>query len=213
MAERLCRTIDRSMRRECLDHVIVFGEQHLRRRCARTSSTITAPEHICHWARTHRCREPFMPPRAFFRCRSSADCITIMSESDLRHGQPCFKIMRIRLAALENPRRPGRSGAQGSACQASQKSIAWPEIRMHPTSLFSPAPGTHKLARFYVLAWVMLLGAGSAALAQDAYGGITGPNYTNPYPQGGTYFSDAAPPLNTDVRPSRGRRARRAAGY
>src|SRR3954470_10301473 len=28
-----------------------------------------------------------MPPGAFFRCQSSADCITIMSGSDLRHGQ------------------------------------------------------------------------------------------------------------------------------
>src|SRR6478752_4471529 len=28
-----------------------------------------------------------MPPGAFFRCPSSADCITIMSGSDLRHGQ------------------------------------------------------------------------------------------------------------------------------
>src|SRR3954453_5594692 len=31
-----------------------------------------------------------MPPGAFFRCRSSADCITIMSGSDLRHGQDVF---------------------------------------------------------------------------------------------------------------------------
>src|SRR3954447_10489071 len=28
-----------------------------------------------------------MPPGAFFRCQSSADCITIMSGSDVRHGQ------------------------------------------------------------------------------------------------------------------------------
>src|SRR3954468_19339744 len=28
-----------------------------------------------------------MPLGGFFRCRSSADCITIMSGSDLRHGQ------------------------------------------------------------------------------------------------------------------------------
>jgi hypothetical protein len=76
--------------------------------CARTSSTTTAPEHICHWAKTHRCREPSMPPGAFFRCASSADCITIMSGSDLRHGQPvtrpigrcaqAFRLLYFRLA-------------------------------------------------------------------------------------------------------------------
>ena len=41
-----------SMRRECLDHVIVFGERHLLVCCARTSSTTTAREHTCRWPRT-----------------------------------------------------------------------------------------------------------------------------------------------------------------
>jgi hypothetical protein len=31
LAEWLCRTADRSIRRECLNHVIVGGEAHLRR--------------------------------------------------------------------------------------------------------------------------------------------------------------------------------------
>jgi hypothetical protein len=31
MAELLCRTIDRSIRRDCLDRIIVCGEAHLRR--------------------------------------------------------------------------------------------------------------------------------------------------------------------------------------
>ena len=30
LAERLCGAADRSIRRECIDHVIVFGECHLR---------------------------------------------------------------------------------------------------------------------------------------------------------------------------------------
>jgi len=31
LAEWLCRTADRSIRRECVDHIIVLGEAHLRR--------------------------------------------------------------------------------------------------------------------------------------------------------------------------------------
>ena len=48
-------------------------------------------------------------------------------------------------------------------------------------------------AKLFVAIWIgMLLVAstGSAVSAQDAIGGITGPNYPNPYPQGGTYFSE-----------------------
>jgi len=31
LAERACGEIDRLIRRECLDHIVVFGEAHLRR--------------------------------------------------------------------------------------------------------------------------------------------------------------------------------------
>jgi hypothetical protein len=30
MAERICRAADGSIRRECLDHIVVTGEEHLR---------------------------------------------------------------------------------------------------------------------------------------------------------------------------------------
>src|SRR4051812_47914046 len=88
MAKRTCGATDRldqtRVRRSC---------DRLRRATSASSAALvpavlpTAPEHICHWPKTHRCRDASMPPGAFFRCRSSADCITIMSGSDLRHGQ------------------------------------------------------------------------------------------------------------------------------
>src|SRR5207237_6157684 len=82
-AERLIGSI----RRECLDHVIVFGERHLRH-------VLQSYAHYYNGVRTHlslakdsplprRSR----PPAAFFRCRSSADCTTIMSGSNSRQRQ------------------------------------------------------------------------------------------------------------------------------
>jgi hypothetical protein len=87
---------------------------------------------------------------------------------------------------------------------------------MPPTSMLNRAQRPHEPARLRALLALMLLlsgGEGLAALAQDAYGGITGAKYPNPYPQSGTYFNDAAPPVNADVQSTHGRRSRRAAGY
>jgi transposase InsO family protein len=85
-AERLIGSI----RRECLDHVIVFGERHLRH-------VLRSYAHYYNSARTHlslakdspRPRES-MRSAAFFRCRSSADCTTITSGSNLRQRQVCL---------------------------------------------------------------------------------------------------------------------------
>jgi hypothetical protein len=49
---------------------------------------------------------------------------------------------------------------------------------------------------------------GSAVSAQDAIGGITGPNYPNPYPQSGAYSLNDSFRMNVDPRPNRGRRSR-----
>jgi hypothetical protein len=47
-----------SIRRECLDHVIVLGERHLHRILKAYFAYITARERISRWARMRRSREP-----------------------------------------------------------------------------------------------------------------------------------------------------------
>ena len=51
-AERLIGSI----RRECLDHVIVLGERHLRHVLRSYQQYYTAPGHILRWPKTHRSR-------------------------------------------------------------------------------------------------------------------------------------------------------------
>ena len=50
-AERLVGSI----RRECLDHIIVFGEEHRVRYYSLTRATITEPEPTGPWTRTRPC--------------------------------------------------------------------------------------------------------------------------------------------------------------
>jgi hypothetical protein len=73
-----------SLRRECLDHLVVFGEQHLRH-------VLRSYAEYYNSARTHLSLAKDAPIcrslGAFFRFRSSADCITIMSGSDFRQAQ------------------------------------------------------------------------------------------------------------------------------
>ena len=71
-----------SIRRQCLDHVIVFGEQHLRR-------VLRSYEEYYNGTRTHLSLtkdsplpERSSPSAAFFRCRSLADYTIIMSGSN-----------------------------------------------------------------------------------------------------------------------------------
>jgi transposase InsO family protein len=49
-AERLIGSI----RRECLDHVIVFGERHLRPVLRSYQQITTAPGHTLRWPKTRR---------------------------------------------------------------------------------------------------------------------------------------------------------------
>src|SRR5262245_15316916 len=79
-----------SLRRECLDHVIVFGERHLRQ-------LLFLYKDYYNKARTHlslnkmrRCRGPFKPLEASTRIKFSADYIITMFGFDFRQGHPGF---------------------------------------------------------------------------------------------------------------------------
>jgi transposase InsO family protein len=82
-AERLIGSI----RRECLDHVVVFGARHLRH-------VLLLYLNYYNETRTHLSLIRIRPYRVLLReqgvlfaARSSADCITNMSGFDLRQAQ------------------------------------------------------------------------------------------------------------------------------
>jgi len=82
-AERLIGSI----RRECLDHVVVLGERHLRH-------VLLSYMNYYNGTRTHLSLDKDSPYRALLRgqgvlfaAQSSADCITNMSGFDLRQAQ------------------------------------------------------------------------------------------------------------------------------
>jgi transposase InsO family protein len=81
-AERLIGPI----RRECLDHVVVFGERHLRH-------VLLSYMNYYNETRTHLSLDKDSPHRVllrgqgvFFAAQSSADCITNTSGFDLRQA-------------------------------------------------------------------------------------------------------------------------------
>src|ERR1035438_2278281 len=53
-----------SIRRECLDHVIVFHESSLRRILVPILTTTTDPERICPWKRTRLSHARFCRPES-----------------------------------------------------------------------------------------------------------------------------------------------------
>ncbi|WP_375143916.1 integrase core domain-containing protein [Bradyrhizobium sp. Ash2021] len=70
-----CERAIGSIRRECLDHVVVFGERHLRH-LLRSYTT-----------RTRRRREQYIPLVAFCLRQFSADFIICVCEFDFRQAQ------------------------------------------------------------------------------------------------------------------------------
>ena len=82
-AERLIGSI----RRECLDHVVVFGERHLRHVLLSYLKYYMRYARIYPWRRTRRSRAPSNGPEAFFVAQFSAGYTTNMFGFDLRQGQ------------------------------------------------------------------------------------------------------------------------------
>src|ERR1700688_4389790 len=70
-AERLIGSI----RRECLDHIIVFGEAHLRRTLRSYACSTTTSEHIGHWIKMRRSLARFSALESSVRTRYSAGFI------------------------------------------------------------------------------------------------------------------------------------------
>ncbi len=70
-AERLIGSI----RRQCLDHIVIFGEAHLRRILAAYTGYYTESERICHWTRIRRVIGRFDGSASSLLSRSSADFI------------------------------------------------------------------------------------------------------------------------------------------
>ena len=103
-AERLIGSI----RRECLDHGIVFGERHLRQ-------LLRSYQQYYNGSRTHLALAKDSPLTrsvqrigAFSRCRSSADCTIVTSGSDFRQGQleeAGYVVVSIGLSTSQKARR------------------------------------------------------------------------------------------------------------
>src|SRR5258708_38903906 len=78
-----------SIGRDCLDHVVVFGERHLRHLPRSYATTITRLERTFQSTRTRRRREQYMPLVAFCLSHFLADSIICMCECDFRQAQAC----------------------------------------------------------------------------------------------------------------------------
>ena len=91
-AERLIGSI----RREYLDHVVVFGERHLRYILLSYMKYYNESVRIYPWRRIRRSRAPSSGPGTFFVAQFSAGYTTNMSGFDLRQGQARAKIQSVR---------------------------------------------------------------------------------------------------------------------
>ena len=68
-----------SIRRDCLDHVAVFGERHLRHLLNSYQNITTRLGRTCRCRRTRRFRVPSRPSVTCWRCQFWADCTTNIS--------------------------------------------------------------------------------------------------------------------------------------
>ena len=76
-----------SIRRECLDHVVVFSERHLRHLLLSYMKYYNGARRIYPWRRMPRSRAPSIAPGTFFVAQSWAGCITNMPGFNLRQAQ------------------------------------------------------------------------------------------------------------------------------
>jgi hypothetical protein len=92
-----------SIRRECLDHVVVFSEQHLRQ-------ILLLYMDYYNGARTHLALNKDAPlsraihaTGAFFRCQFSADCTINMCGFNFRQGQPILQARALLKYTAQDP--------------------------------------------------------------------------------------------------------------
>jgi hypothetical protein len=76
-----------SVRRECLDHIVIMDELHLRRSWPLMPTITTASELIGHWPRTHRFIASLRGLAPLHRDRSSAAFTINIAESNIRYAQ------------------------------------------------------------------------------------------------------------------------------
>jgi Integrase core domain len=89
---------------ECLDHVIIRGEAHLRRICDHTQCTTIKSGHIGLWTKMRRSGGQFSGPELSLQIRSLADFITTTSESRFSVHRTCGQHplqVRVRWAAVD----------------------------------------------------------------------------------------------------------------
>ena len=76
-----------SIRRECLDRVIVFSGRHLRHLLLCYMKYYNGAARIYPWRKMRRSRAPSIAPGTFFVAQPWADCITNMPGFNLRQAQ------------------------------------------------------------------------------------------------------------------------------
>ena len=82
-----CERAIGSIRRECLDHVVVFGERHLRHLLRSYTTYYNGTRTHLSWIRTRPYRVLLRGQGVSFAAQSSADCIICMAGFDLRQAQ------------------------------------------------------------------------------------------------------------------------------